>query len=1193
MASSTRSRGHVASSSPLPSVDEIFSRIIKPPTQNDHVFKSTTEFLERQSVGAASFIRPERVSVDLLTPRKPSPEAIEPDSDDSVCVIKIPVPGTRKARRKKGSGKLRELKPKSKKPTTEERSQEKKPWMKYRASESPNGKSKSNATKESGKSAERVRSHHFPTPVQTKQTDDDAEPRLLPQKESPPDEPLDLALASRRRANWTPPPAQQLGPEGSRSSDIEELLSSAARNCNAAAARVSFESLLENYVRKENASDGKRSETPEGIPDALKKRKLAQPVPNSDSATVSRDTSPAKKAPKRKKPRTITELATAAYAAPEEPEAAPAASLLAYVEQQTSGVTAAAKGKPRKKTTKSKRLQKAPEPASILLSPGTAIKKVANQDFVFGTSSQLAREHSPTFLRDIQAAVRASNSILDEPDPFTTPLNSDSIEPPPRKKLWEVGARDDDGRLVDLEIIDLVGTPAASVPEHGDSFGYLHEKNAIQTSMAEVDEEVVLPKLSPASAVSANMDSADALREIVPCMISSDTGDLGTAKISDVQQQICTPPNSMHPSKALELLDVPAPEPVCAPVAMGVEPALAGPARPRYELYTDVQLTKEVKKFGFKPIKPRTAMIALLGQCWESQNLPRVALSPLPSNQPLSTMSGLTSSAVVSRATAPETLKRPRGRPRKDSTPEVIPNEPPPSAQPPAPSPKRPRGRPRKDAGSPAAASTTKSKPKVKPKASGQGTKKAAKAEDALAAATPTSRPKVPRPRAVAAEVIEIPDSASDGSLLASSPEMRSSSPPAVDVCLSLDEDAEMSLAPSVTSTQSNLMDHITKAVKAAPPTQDPNEPSWHEKMLMYDPVILEDLAAWLNSGQLSEAGILLLSPTNQVLLLHRVKTSSSFASAHVFPGGNLDSFHDGDIPAEYAKERHVDGPAYRIGAIRECFEETGILLARRSGAKGDAALVSLPNRDREAARKQIHGNHVRFSDWAESVGGTPDVEGLIPFTRWVTPTNVLKRFTTQMYLYLLPDTAAFDRVEAAQQQDIIVPTPDGGVEHTAARFDDAATWLAKADAGEIILFPPQYYLLHHVARFCTQQGSGTSFSVFESQRQKLLQFLRKTPTASSKKGIAHPTSSIPWSEKVMSPQNLLVRSSDKRIVLGLDKPGLELKDSGRGGDWERVVLVKFSKEGPRKVEIRDREEILAEEREEKSEEGSGARHKL
>ncbi|KAM0329510.1 hypothetical protein ACHAQA_004819 [Verticillium albo-atrum] len=338
---------------------------------------------------------------------------------------------------------------------------------------------------------------------------------------------------------------------------------------------------------------------------------------------------------------------------------------------------------------------------------------------------------------------------------------------------------------------------------------------------------------------------------------------------------------------------------------------------------------------------------------------------------------------------------------------------------------------------------------------------------------------------------------------------------------------------------------------------------------------------------------IVLLSPTNQVLLLHRVKTSSSFASAHVFPGGNLDKFHDGDIPAVDAKDRHVDGPAYRIGAIRECFEESGILLARRQGAEDDTALVNLPSSERDAARKQIHGNHVRFSDWAQSVGGVPDVESLIPCTRWVTPTNVPKRFTTQMYLYLLPDTAASSQAEAAQQEEITVPTPDGGVEHTAARFDDAASWLAKADAGEIILFPPQYYLLHLVAKFCSRQGSGTSFSVFQSQREKLLRFLRKTPTASSDKGIAHSTSSIPWSEKIMSPQTLFIRASDGRVVLGLDKPGPELRDSGRGGDWEKVVLVKFSKEGPRKVEVRDREEILAEEREEKTGEGSGARHKL
>ena len=72
----------------------------------------------------------------------------------------------------------------------------------------------------------------------------------------------------------------------------------------------------------------------------------------------------------------------------------------------------------------------------------------------------------------------------------------------------------------------------------------------------------------------------------------------------------------------------------------------------------------------------------------------------------------------------------------------------------------------------------------------------------------------------------------------------------------------------------------------------------------------------------------------------------------------------------------------------------------------------------------------------------------------------------------------------------------------------------------------------------------------------------------------------IPWSDKVISPAALFVRRGDGRIVLGLDKPGPELKGTTRGGDWERVVLVNFRKEGPRDVEVRGREEVVKEERE-------------
>lgn len=64
-----------------------------------------------------------------------------------------------------------------------------------------------------------------------------------------------------------------------------------------------------------------------------------------------------------------------------------------------------------------------------------------------------------------------------------------------------------------------------------------------------------------------------------------------------------------------------------------------------------------------------------------------------------------------------------------------------------------------------------------------------------------------------------------------------------------------------------------------------------------------------------------------------------------------------------------------------------------------------------------------------------------------------------------------------------------------------------------------------------------------------------------------------------MSPVGIMMRKSDGRSVLGLEKPGPELKGMGRGGDEKRVVLVKFSKEGPRDVEVRERSEILEEER--------------
>lgn len=115
-------------------------------------------------------------------------------------------------------------------------------------------------------------------------------------------------------------------------------------------------------------------------------------------------------------------------------------------------------------------------------------------------------------------------------------------------------------------------------------------------------------------------------------------------------------------------------------------------------------------------------------------------------------------------------------------------------------------------------------------------------------------------------------------------------------------------------------------------------------------------------------SSVVLLSPSNEVLLLHRVKSSTSFASAHVFPGGNVDAFHDGEVPEQGDPKRHEDSLVYRLCAIRETFEETGILLAKKNGK-----LLDLPESERNEARKLIHGNKVKFNDWLQSVGGEPD----------------------------------------------------------------------------------------------------------------------------------------------------------------------------------------------------------------------------
>jgi len=173
------------------------------------------------------------------------------------------------------------------------------------------------------------------------------------------------------------------------------------------------------------------------------------------------------------------------------------------------------------------------------------------------------------------------------------------------------------------------------------------------------------------------------------------------------------------------------------------------------------------------------------------------------------------------------------------------------------------------------------------------------------------------------------------------------------------------------------------------------------------------------------------------------------------------------------------------------------------------------------------------------------------------------------MYIYFLPLTQLSAK-NIATEAVIPVPTSDGGLEHTAALFASCADWLAQASRNEIILFPPQFYLMYLLAPFLDISSSKIlSTEELQKQRDGVLEFLKGDGDG---KGVK-------WADKVMSPVGLMMRKKDGKSVLALDKPGPELKDSGRSGDYERVVLTKFGREGPRSVEVRLRREVLEEER--------------
>ena len=139
---------------------------------------------------------------------------------------------------------------------------------------------------------------------------------------------------------------------------------------------------------------------------------------------------------------------------------------------------------------------------------------------------------------------------------------------------------------------------------------------------------------------------------------------------------------------------------------------------------------------------------------------------------------------------------------------------------------------------------------------------------------------------------------------------------------------------------------------------------------------------------------ILLRDPDDpKVFWVKRGKTLAFMANYHAFPGGQRDA-DDAEVPILNAE--NVPDAAMRVTALREIFEETGVLIAR--------GVESLSAERRAAMRDELHAGQASFKELLEREGLALDASLLIEAPRWVTPATSPRRYNTRFFAAWLPE---------------------------------------------------------------------------------------------------------------------------------------------------------------------------------------------
>lgn len=221
-----------------------------------------------------------------------------------------------------------------------------------------------------------------------------------------------------------------------------------------------------------------------------------------------------------------------------------------------------------------------------------------------------------------------------------------------------------------------------------------------------------------------------------------------------------------------------------------------------------------------------------------------------------------------------------------------------------------------------------------------------------------------------------------------------------------------------------------------------------------------------------------------EMFMQARAMTMGFAAGMMVFPGGKVDP-HDYELaqsPLVAASGAiDIDDMAARVAAVRESFEEAGVLLTR--GPRIGVAEFA-------AAQPAIAARTLRFGEFLARYNQHIDFDVLVPFTRWVPPAAAThRRYDTRFYLARMPQGAeaghdgneatmscwitAADAITRADRGEAKVIFPTRRNLERLAQFGSIDELLAHAKATPIVTVQPEVRMLDSGPHICIPEGIG------------------------------------------------------------------------------------------------------------------------